>query len=179
MFHTILFTGHMIDAPGRTQPRFPPEKEAAAKEKIRVALLQAKAKYQQLQGIAGAACGGDTLFLETCVEMNIPAHIYLALPPEEFKETSVSFAGPNWVDRYDSLLQQLPYQVLAETNGKNIWEATNETMLQVALHNGGAHMTLLALWNGQGGDGPGGTQHLVQTTKRNGASVIIIPTQDL
>jgi hypothetical protein len=171
----------MIDAPNRTHPRFSPEKEGAAREKISTALLQEKAKHRQLKGVAGAACGGDILFLEACVEMNIPAHIYLALPPEAFKKTSVSFAGANWGKRFDSLLQKLPWQVLTEAgeNDKNIWEATNEIMLQAALVHGGTHMTLLALWNGQRGDGPGGTQHLVETAKRSGAEVVIITTQHL
>jgi hypothetical protein len=30
----LLFTGHMIDAPGRAVPRFPPDKVEIAKQKI-------------------------------------------------------------------------------------------------------------------------------------------------
>lgn len=180
--YTILFTGHMIDAATREQPRFPPEKEAAAKEKIEAALTKITGKqHGPFRGIAGAACGGDILFQETCRKLNIPSEIYLALPPEEFKQTSVSFAGKDWSDRFDTLVQKLPVHLLtaADKKDKNIWEAANDEMLQEALKEGGHHTTLMALWNGQGGDGPGGTQHFVQVAKEQDAEVIIIDTQQL
>ena len=172
----------MIDAADRAQPRFPAEKEAAARKQIKAALIQEKeTQTLPLQGIAGAACGGDILFHETCIELGIPSNMYLALPPREFAETSVSFAGKNWPYRYDALMQKLPFHVLygADKKGKNIWEAANDEMLREAMKEGGPNMTLIALWNGQGGDGPGGTQHLVDVAKASGAEVIIISTQYL
>jgi len=40
--------------------------------------------------------------------------------------------------------------------------------------NGGINMTLIALWDGKGGDGPGGTGHMVKEAKSKGAQVIEI-----
>lgn len=182
MMHTILFTGHMIDAATRQQPRFPKEKEVAARQEIKTRLLQEKEnKTGPWQGIAGGACGGDILFHEACVEVGIPSQIYLALPPEEFKKQSVSFAGKEWDDRFDALMKKLPVRILSEADkeGKNIWEAANDEMLQEALKGGGHHMTLIALWNGEGGDGPGGTQHLVEVAKTQEGDVSIIDTGHL
>ncbi len=182
MIHTILFTGHMIDAADREKPRFPAEKETAARQKIKDILVKKKEQATSpLQGIAGAACGGDILFHEACMELDIPSIIYLALPPAEFKKNSVSFAGKNWDDRFDALVQKLPTHILSEADkaDKNIWEAANDEMLQEALKNGGTQMTLMALWNGEGGDGPGGTQHLVQVVRENGGEVVIIDTNQL
>ena len=34
----VLFSGHMVDAPGREKPRFPPDKEAIARQAIAGAL---------------------------------------------------------------------------------------------------------------------------------------------
>ena len=47
-------------------------------------------------------------------------------------------------------------------------------MLNKALENGGAHMTLIALWNGEGGDGKGGTEHMVNVAKEQGSKTRII-----
>ena len=56
--NVLLFSGHMIDAPGRKQPRFPADKEFAAREAIVETLTKAGAAAGDL-AICGAACGGD------------------------------------------------------------------------------------------------------------------------
>ena len=40
-------------------------------------------------------------------------------------------------------------------------------------------MTLIALWDGKGGDGDGGTEHMVKVAKEKGAKVKIIDTNKL
>ena len=35
-------------------------------------------------------------------------------------------------------------------------------------------MTLIAVWDGKGGDGPGGTEHMIHTAREKGADVVII-----
>ncbi len=181
MQHYILFTGHMIDAKDRPQPRFPAYKEAAVKKKIVDLLLQQKEKFQSLKGIASGACGSDTLFLEACIQLNIPAEIYLAYPEEEFKKGSVSFAGENWDNRFDKLVATLPVHVLAENKNTdmNVYEQTNEWMLHNALKSGGDNMTLIAVWNGSGGDGKGGTAHMVKMAEEKGAEVQIIDVKKI
>lgn len=181
MKHAILFTGHMIDAQDRKEPRFPAGKEAAARKAIRNSLSEEKDKYgNQLRGIAGGASGGDILFHELCREMNIPGEIYLALPQDEYKRTSVSFAGKEWTARFDELTSELPVRVLPEKKEKdNIWEQTNLWMLHDALQGGGSNMTLIALWDGKGGDGEGGTEHMVRMAKEAGAEIMIIDTDEI
>src|SRR5690348_4490714 len=113
MKHAILFTGHMIDAKDRKMPRFPANKESAARKAIKKELEKEKEKYNdQLIGIAGGASGGDILFHELCREMNIPGEVYLALPSEEYKKASVSFAGKEWETRFDDLISKLPVKIL-------------------------------------------------------------------
>jgi hypothetical protein len=133
---------------------------------------------KEIKGIAGGASGGDILFHELCAEMNIPTEIYLALPVKEFKKTSVSFAGALWESRFDKLIKDLPPHLLPgakdNTNNDNVWERANAWMLNAALKNGGENMTLVALWDGKGGDGSGGTAHLVHDAKRKGAKTIVI-----
>jgi len=182
MKHFILFTGHMIDAPGRAVPRFPANKEDKVRQEIKLRLLhQQFIVTAPLEGIASGACGGDMLFHELCIELGIPSEIYLASAAEEFMQGSVSFAGKNWEDRFDALLKQLPYHELppATDTTMNKYELTNEWMLETALSDGGANLTLMALWDGGGGDGKGGTKDMINMAKEKGAAVEVIDIKQL
>ena len=183
MNHSILFTGHMIDSKNRAAPRFPAIKENIAREEIKDRLIKEKETLKdKLKGIAGGACGGDILFHELCEELNIPTEIYLALPVEAFKKESVSFAGKEWEERFDRLIKKLPVYILPEpkdSNKDNVWERANIWMLDSVLKNGGANMTLVALWDRKAGDGGGGTEHMVNVAKEQGAEVMIIDINKL
>lgn len=119
-----------------------------------------------------------------CAELGIQTELYLALPPEDFKAESVAFAGTNWIERFDALYQKLPHHMLCDTKelpawlqkkkDYTIWERNNLWELNNGLVNGGMHMTLIALWDGKGGDGAGGTEHMVKEAKEKGAKTIII-----
>jgi tetratricopeptide repeat protein len=183
----LLFTGHMIDKPDRKDARFPSSKEAAVKQCIKEKITREKNKMQDdilLMGIAGGASGGDILFHEICAELNIPTQIYLALPPEKFKVESVAFAGLQWIERFDALYQKLPHSILCNTTelpkwlqkkkDYTIWERNNLWELNSALVSGGMHMTLIALWDGKGGDGAGGTADMVKEANAKGAKVIVL-----
>ena len=52
-------------------------------------------------------------------------------------------------------------------------------MLHNAIAVGGEDTTLIALWDGEGGDGPGGTQDMVETAKKRGARTIVLDTRKL
>lgn len=187
----LLFTGHRIDAPGREKPRFPEGKKDVAKEAIKQAVL--KEKYISgglVYGIAGGASGGDTLFHEVCEELGIPTRLYLAIPRDDYVKESVASAGPEWVERFNQLHNKLDVHVLSDSDelprwlqekpNYSIWQRNNLWMLHNALADaGGENVTLIALWNGEKGDGPGGTEDLVQKAKERGAKVIILNTKEI
>lgn len=184
MIHYILFSGHMIDKEDRTTARFPAFKEKGVKQAIRDHLAEEKERIKQpLYGIAAAACGGDILFHELCRELYIPSEIYLGLPPEQFKETSVAYAGKNWAERYERLLTSLPVHIYTPDEEKiaepEIWEVANQWMLKQALVNGGANMTLMVLWDRNEGDGKGGTKHMIDICKKEGATSIIVDINEI
>ena len=185
--HFILFTGHMIDKPDRPKPRFPASKEKKARQAIS---NQLKAVVKDLRksyfGIAGGACGGDILFHESAAELNIPTALYLLFPKHEFVQQSVAFAGKDWTDRFYSLCNRLPVHIMPEadafpgdSNEIDVWERSNRWMLHHALQSGGQHMSLLALWNGEAGDGTGGTAHMTEAVQQAGGNVTIIDTRKL
>ena len=86
--HIIIFTGHMLDAPGRKVPRFPAASEDLARKMIRQAVekevRETRAAGKELFGISGGASGGDILFQEVCNAMGIPSKMYLALPKDTY-----------------------------------------------------------------------------------------------
>jgi len=198
----LIFTGHMIDAPGRAKPRFPADKEAIARQKIKEA-VEAEMRIGEgvAFGIAGGASGGDILFQEVCFELGVPMHLYLALPSGLYVNASVRKAGANWVQRFRDLYTRLSNQglvrVLSQMEDEpkdekeylpawlrskpnyNIWQRNNLWMLHNALTAGGDDcVTLISLWDCEPtGDGPGGTSDLVQKVERRGAKAIIINTK--
>jgi hypothetical protein len=97
----IVFTGHMIDAPGREKPRFPLEAEAKARGMIREEVNRLLRLYPgNALGVAGGASGGDVLFHEVCRELGVPTRVLLTLPENLFVEHSVAPAGRLWCDRF-------------------------------------------------------------------------------
>lgn len=203
----LVFAGHMIDAPGRPKPRFPADKEQLAREKIKEAVMKEMNSGAGVScGYAGAASGGDLLFQEVCAELGIPTRLYLAMPPAKYINSSVIKAGPGWVDRfwnvYNKHKNANELRVLSEVDDAksdedylpawlrskenySIWQRNNLWMLFNALaeacdeKTGDPNLTLIALWDGAGGDGPGGTGDLVEKIQTLGARHHIINTKDL
>ena len=79
----FLFSGHMVDASDRSEPRFPPGKESLAAAAIGALLEQLDAGAEDV-GISSAACGGDLLFAEACLQRGLRVEIYLPFAEEEF-----------------------------------------------------------------------------------------------
>jgi hypothetical protein len=187
----ILFTGHMIDAPNRAEPRFPPTKVDVAREKIAEAVAaEQKISGGIAYGVAGCASGGDIIFHKVCEAMGIPTRIFLALPRELYIRASVAPAGPDWVEDFNRLLRLRPYRVLCESEelptwlqekpNYNIWQRNNLWNLHNALAAvGGENVTLIALWNGTSGDAAGGTADMVQKAQDRGAKTIILNTKKI
>jgi hypothetical protein len=188
---TLLFTGHMIDAPGRKTPRFPPTDaaEADARQMILEAVRREHDdKAHTLAGIAGAACGGDILFHEVCAALGIRTELLLALPPDQFIASSVQHGGVHWVERFGQLVQRLPTRVLADrpelprwldAEDYSVWQRNNLWTLFNALSLDAPKLTLIALWDQGRADGPGGTEDLVRQVQRRGYVVERLPAERL
>jgi hypothetical protein len=187
----VLFTGHRIDSATRKKPRFPPSKEVVAREAIRSVLKEEKEITQgSMLGVAGGANGGDILFLEVCEELDISTEMMLALPEGQFIEASVDADDKTWVQRFREQLDKHPNApILAESSelpkwlqmkkGYDVWERNNLWLLSEALCRSPKHLTLLALWDGEPGDGAGGTEHMVSLARERGAQVILLNAKTL
>jgi len=186
----LLFTGHRIDAGDRKEPRFPAGKEQRARELILEA-VQAEMNRSdcRLLGISGAACGGDILFHEVCQELGIDTQIYLVLPKPDYIKSSVAGGGPGWVERFRRLCEDQQPEILSESpelprwlrakKDYTIWQRSNLWMLHAGLYISKDNLTLIALWNGKEGDGPGGTEDMVKRAQDRGATFIHIDARKL
>lgn len=187
----LLFTGHRIDSANRAKPRFPADKESVAREAIRTAVAQEKALTSgSMIGIAGGANGGDILFLEVCDDLGIKTEMLLALPENQFIEASVDNEDKGWLSRFHAQLENHPNTpVLADSpelprwlqfkRGYDIWQRNNLWLLSEALCLAPKNLTLIGLWDGEGGDGPGGTEHMVSLARHRGARFVRLDTKKL
>jgi tetratricopeptide (TPR) repeat protein len=185
----FLFSGHMVDAPNRETPRFPADKVARAGERIAAALEQLGAGPEDL-ALSQASAGGDLLFLEACQARNVRIQIHLPfLEPQFIAESVVSSAdGDNWRDRYYAMKKRLPsgdaVRIMPNELGplpKDVspFERCNLWLLYTALACGVDKVHFLCLWNGGGGDGPGGTAHMYKEVERRTGRVTWIDTRRL
>ena len=187
----LLFTGHRIDSAGRPKPRFPANQESVAREAIRTAVVRERELTSgSLVGIAGGANGGDILFLEVCEELGIQTEMLLALPENQFIEASVDNEDKSWLRRFRAQREKHPNTpVLADfpglpkwlqsKRGYDIWQRNNLWLLSEALCLAPKNLTVIGLWDGEAGDGPGGTEHMVGLARDRGARFIRLDTKKL
>lgn len=181
----LLFSGHMVDAPDRATPRFPTAMVPAAMAKIEAALAALGAGPGDLALTQGAA-GGDLLFAEACVRRGMQLELLLPLPEPEFIEASIlpSADGAAWRERWFALPPQTVKRVMPDElgplpPGANAFERCNLWLLHTALALGPEKVRFVCLWNGSGGDGPGGTRHMHDEVKRRTGRVTWIDTRQL
>ena len=178
-----LFSGHMVDAPGREKPRFPPDKEPLAERAIAEALADLGIGPLDL-GICGGACGGDLLFAEAALARGARLELYIPFDEPTFLEKSVVFADPNWRDRYfaakaAAVLHVAAIELGPIREGEDAYERNNHRMLDSALCFGVDKVDFIGLWNGEGGDGPGGTRHMMDAVRRRGGRTHWLDTTKL
>ena len=178
-----LFSGHMIDAPGREKPRFPPDKEPIATRAIAQTLAQLGVDQSDL-AICGGACGGDLLFAEAALARHAHLELYIPFDEPTFLEKSVDFADRDWRARYFAakacaVLHVAPTELGPIPEGEDAYERNNRWMLNSALRFGADAVDFVCLWNGEGGDGPGGTRHMMDAVRNGGGRARWLDTTKL
>ena len=181
----FLFSGHMIDAPDRQPPRFPAAREPAAAQKIAQALEQLGAGPEDL-ALTQGACGGDLLFTEACQQRGVKIQWLQPFDEPDFIQKSVVGRGEVWRNRYlaakaklSSTIRSAPAQLGDPPKGVDPYERCNLWLLYTALSYGISKVQFICLWNGEGGDGPGGTAHMYQEVNRRTGQVTWIDSRTL
>jgi hypothetical protein len=179
----VLFSGHMIDAPGRPKPRFPADKEPIAATEIARMLDQISPGRGDL-AICGGACGGDLLFAEASLARQLTIELYIPFREQEFLAKSVDFADADWRSRFFAAKSRASLHVTPDEVGpppteEDPYERNNLHMLDAAMRFGPDKLDFICLWNGEAGDGPGGTQHLMQEVQSKGGRTHWVDTTKL
>jgi tetratricopeptide (TPR) repeat protein len=183
----LLFSGHMTDAPGRPAPRFPPDKKDIARQKIVEALDALGAGPDDL-ALAQGASGGDILFLEACRDRGVRLQLMLPLREPEFIQRSLlpSAEGEMWRRRYFALTASMkdaphimPDELGPPLKDVSPFERCNLWLLYTALAYGIDKVRFICLWDGGGGDGPGGTAHMYNEVKNRTGRVTWIDSREI
>ncbi len=184
----FLFSGHMVDAADRETPRFPEGLVDAAGERITEVLTGLDAGPDDL-ALTQGACGGDLLFTEACQARDVQVSWQQPFLEPDFILRSVVRCGEHWRQRYLDARQRLERPVLAapqllgdpppyaETG--YAYERCNLWLLYTALAWGIEKVHFVCLWNGGGGDGPGGTAHMYEEVAKRTGQVHWIDTRKL
>jgi len=181
----LLFSGHMVDAPGRSTPRFPLAKVPLAEAAIANALDQLGVGPEDLAFTQGAS-GGDLIFAEACQARGVKLQLLQPFPEPDFIERSVAPAAGDWRSRYYAvkakLAQERPPRCMTKELGeseRDPYERCNLWLLNTALAYGPEKVRFVCLWNGGDGDGPGGTRHMVEEVKKRTGQVVWLDTRKL
>jgi tetratricopeptide (TPR) repeat protein len=108
----VAFAGHMIDAPDRKTPRFPALIENKVKDSIKGAIRTINASI----GYSSLASGADILFAEAMAEEGGEVHVLMPFSKGDFINTSLRFAGEQWVKRFEELLTKFPINFITKEN---------------------------------------------------------------
>ena len=179
----VLFSGHMVDAPGRGKPRFPADKEPLAAGAIAAVLADLGMGPGDL-AICGGACGGDLLFAEAALARGSRLELYIPFDEPTFLEKSVDFADRDWRARFFAVkargvLHVAPRELGPTRDGEDPYERNNRWMLDAAVRLGADKVDFVCLWNGEGGDGPGGTRHMMEEVRQLGGRTRWLDTTKL
>ncbi len=182
----VLGSGHRIDGPGRNPPRFPPEKEPA----VRAALARQLAAWRVGPGhlaVCGGANGADILFAELCRDRGASLLLLLPFPRERFLAESVDLPGTGWTARFQALAEDGRSEVRIQEEslgplppGADPFERNNDWILRAGLDAARpGKPRALIVWNGQPGDGAGGTAAFHVAAVRLGLTVAVIDPSTL
>jgi hypothetical protein len=162
----------MLDSPdpGARERRFPPALEPAVASEIRRTITLSLPAI----GFSSAAAGSDILFLEQMNALGQPSHILLSGPQTEFKERSVNYAGADWGERFQRVLDSAKTVEEASShhpadNSVTYWYASRLLSCRALLqaHQLNLDLIALAVWNGKPGLGRGGTASFIDFWNRD------------
>ena len=111
------------------------------------------------------AAGGDLLFAEACLARGVPLRLLLPLAEPEFMAASLLPAadGAGWLARFRAVVARLDAAPRSAPTssvrgaGRRSVRSRQPWLLESALAFGAERLYCICLWDGGGGDRPGGT----------------------
>jgi class 3 adenylate cyclase/tetratricopeptide (TPR) repeat protein len=184
MPNVAVFTGHMIDRPDRSRPRFPAL--TVLEEQVKTAIRARLDEQDVMIGYASAACGSDILFLEAVQERGGATVVVLPYEKALFCQDSVAMLpGSSWSERFDKVLASSRVHTVSShrlaLQGIS-YEYANRFLHGLALEKAArldSRVMHLAVWDQRPGDGPGGTADTILRWRAQGHQVTVIELEEL
>ena len=192
--HAVMITGHMPDREGRKEPRFPDSSLSEAEKALREQLDAIHSQNPIHTVMCSGTAGADLLAVEWALDHGTKAELFLPYIEADFVASAVGY-GANagrWRDafrraRESGLVRvniptlesgERPAQVAVQAEGQKVGSPyqhfvdINFHMLDIL---GAAdRKTVVALWDGKGGDTVGGTEHAIKEAVSRGANYRIV-----
>jgi hypothetical protein len=175
----VVISGHMVDSPGRTPPRFPAEAEKPVRLAMERILDQRNIGMTDLAITAGAR-GADIIGAELCLARGAAVWLLVPLPEQEFLERSVRLSGSDWEERFHALAGRcvVCYQqdeLGPPARGQDFFARNNQWCLDLGRATvGGEGLFGLVVWDGRTVGRDGGTVDFVWKASRRGIPIEII-----
>lgn len=99
----LIFTGYMVDFPGKDKKAFPSERENEIRQEIRKRVEKFKPQPQDRAFVAGLSAGSEIIFAEVCAEAGIKVKAFLPYTESTYIRRFVAPGGEAWVDRFYKL----------------------------------------------------------------------------
>jgi tetratricopeptide (TPR) repeat protein len=176
----IAMAGRRVDTPNAEVSRFPASNVPAVTQRIRTALVSTCASTL----VCSAACGVDIIALEVAGELGLRRRIVLPFGRDLFRETSVVDRDGTWGGRFDLVLQAAitSGDVIELGHAKddpNVFTATNEAILDEAIHQGsatGLRTLAMVVWDGVSRGADDITKAFLNEAQCRKLEVVAVPT---
>ncbi len=182
----LIFTGHLIDAAGRAEVRFPVGMQKDARRLIRTYLDEELRHDAPDVAVTSLGAGGDMIFADEVLKSGIPLVVFLPFEKERFLKESVSYKkmgkegdSDRWTKEFERILEQAERVIYSsdEAGENNPFEECNNAMRDYALAEAGGEremVSAMALMRPQEALKGGGTSHFVKDLKKRRIGVHII-----
>jgi hypothetical protein len=110
--------------------------------------------------VTSGASGADLIAAEEALALGAAVHLVLPLPPDQFETRSVAAPGADWVDRFRRVREVAETEVLEDSPVGDRFARANARIVELA-QSRDPQPHAIVVWNGQRGDGQGGTHDLV------------------
>lgn len=191
--YIAFITGHMFDHPGRKIPRFPESNVETVRSGLRAALDKVHAKNPVSKIVCSGTAGVDLLATEWALDNNVSVVLYLPYDEDSFVNGAVAYS-----EKYGEVMRLIFDRVKIDHNSRvylpslqDGQPATELTVQAASTLTGNpykhyadlnAHMVsklkprdmVIAVWDGKGGDSPGGTEHAVRSAVGKGTDFTLI-----
>jgi hypothetical protein len=171
-------TGHMTDAPGRSEPRFPESEVPRVQRLVRQLFDDWDFDWHDLL-ICGGARGGDLICAVEALHRGATVWVLLAHPAEEFEAISVAGSDSAWVEMFLDTLQRSASWDLSQLGevpeGDEAYVRANQWMLASAeAQSTTGPPIILAIWDQRDAAGAGGSGDLVADARGRNAHIEVI-----